>query len=73
MNKKSIIAFFLFVVIFIATSGCVPALYTQHSDRQSKKDTSIVSISMPDTASKELLLTKLDTTRKNISTELQSG
>ena len=70
MNKKSIIAFFLFVVIFIATSGCVPALYTQHSDRQSKKDTSIVSISMPDTASKELLLTKLDTTRKNISTEL---
>lgn len=70
MNKKSIIAFFLFVVIFIATSGCVPALYTQHSDRQSKKDTSIVSISVPDTASKELLLTKLDTTRKNISTEL---
>ena len=70
MNKKSIIAFFLFVVIFIATSGCVPALYTQLSDRQSKKDTSIVSISMPDTASKELLLTKLDTTRKNISTEL---
>lgn len=70
MNKKSIIAFFLFVVIFIATSGCVPALYTQHSDRQSKKDTSIVSISVPDTTSKELLLTKLDTTRKNISTEL---
>ena len=70
MNKKSIIAFLLFVVIFIATSGCVPALYTQHSDRQSKKDTSIVSISVPDTASKELLLTKLDTTRKNISTEL---
>lgn len=70
MNKKSIIAFFLFVVIFIATSGCVPALYTQHSDRQSKKDTSIVSISVPDTALKELLLTKLDTTRKNISTEL---
>lgn len=70
MNKKSIIAFFLFVVIFIATSGCVPALYTQHSDRQSIADTSIVSISMPDTASKELLLTKLDTTRKNISTEL---
>ena len=70
MNKKSIIAFLLFVVIFIATSGCVPALYTQHSDRQSKKDTSIVSISVPDTALKELLLTKLDTTRKNISTEL---
>lgn len=63
MSKRSIIAFLLFVAIFMAASGGVPSLYIRQDRKQAAADSSAADTLTPDTAQKTLKALKPDSTR----------
>ena len=63
MSKRSIIAFLLFVAIFMAASSGVPSLYIRQDRKQAAADSSAADTLTPDTAQKTLKALKPDSTR----------